>query len=139
MNVSLASDGPLDVAATLARYRLWGDDPANRVEDDVFRRVLRRDGALVPYEVRWSGPIEDGGNCFTAVRMRPRARSSAPGPDTVTPKFDSSSWTMAALDPSPEVAAGARGPSGRLATGGGPRGSMGSISPISASSKRRSD
>ncbi len=59
MNVSLATDGPLDVAATLARYRLWGEDPANRVEDDVFRRVLRRDGALVPYEVRWSGPLED--------------------------------------------------------------------------------
>jgi DNA-3-methyladenine glycosylase II len=59
MNVSLASDGPLDVAATLARYRLWGEDPANRVENDVFRRVLRLDGALVPYEVRWSGPIED--------------------------------------------------------------------------------
>jgi DNA-3-methyladenine glycosylase II len=59
MNVSLASDGPLDVAATLARYRLWGEDPANRVDDDVFRRVLRHDGALLPYEVRWSGPIED--------------------------------------------------------------------------------
>jgi DNA-3-methyladenine glycosylase II len=59
MNVSLTSDGPLDVAATLARYRLWGEDPANRVDDEVFRRVLRRDGALVPYEVRWRGPVED--------------------------------------------------------------------------------
>jgi DNA-3-methyladenine glycosylase II len=73
MNVSLASDGPLDVAATLARYRLWGDDPANRVEDDVFRRVLRRDGALVPYEVRWSGPIED----VRLVIHIPGARSAA--------------------------------------------------------------
>jgi DNA-3-methyladenine glycosylase II len=59
MNVSLASDGPLDVAATLARYRLWGEDPANQFEDDVFRRVLRHGGALLPYEVRWSGPAED--------------------------------------------------------------------------------
>ena len=59
MNVSLATDGPLDVAATLGRYRLWGEDPANRVDDGVFRRVLRHDGALRPYEVRWSGPIED--------------------------------------------------------------------------------
>jgi DNA-3-methyladenine glycosylase II len=58
MNVSLAIDGPLDVASTLARYRIWGEDPANRVEDDVFRRVLRHDGALMPYEVRWSGPVE---------------------------------------------------------------------------------
>jgi DNA-3-methyladenine glycosylase II len=73
MNVSLASDGPLDVAATLARYRLWGDDPANRVEDEVFRRVLRRDGALVPYEVRWSGPIED----VRLVIHIPGARSAA--------------------------------------------------------------
>jgi DNA-3-methyladenine glycosylase II len=73
MNVSLASDGPLDVAATLARYRLWGEDPANRVDDDVFHRVLRRDGALVPYAVRWSGPVE-------AVRLTvhvPGARSAA--------------------------------------------------------------
>jgi DNA-3-methyladenine glycosylase II len=73
MNVSLASDGPLDVAATLARYRLWGEDPANRVDDDVFRRVLRRDGALVPYAVRWTGPVED-------VRLTihvPGARSAA--------------------------------------------------------------
>jgi DNA-3-methyladenine glycosylase II len=73
MNVSLATDGPLDVAATLARYRLWGEDPANRVDDDVFRRVLRHDGALVPYEVRWSGPVED-------VRLTihvPGARASA--------------------------------------------------------------
>jgi DNA-3-methyladenine glycosylase II len=59
MNVSLAIDGPLDVAATLARYRLWGEDPANRVDGDVFRRVLRHGGALVPYEVRWRGPVED--------------------------------------------------------------------------------
>jgi DNA-3-methyladenine glycosylase II len=59
MNVSLASDGPLDVAATLARYRLWGEDPANQVDDGVFRRVLRHGGALLPYEVRWSGPTED--------------------------------------------------------------------------------
>jgi DNA-3-methyladenine glycosylase II len=58
MNVSLTIDGPLDVAATLARYRIWGEDPANRVDDDAFRRVLRHDGALVPYEVRWRGPLE---------------------------------------------------------------------------------
>lgn len=59
MNVSLSADGPLDVTATLARYRLWGEDPANRVDDGVFRRVLRHGGALLPYEVRWSGPVED--------------------------------------------------------------------------------
>lgn len=58
MIVTLAPDGPLDVGATLARYRLWGEDPANRVAGDVFRRVLRRPGVLVPYEVRWRGPVD---------------------------------------------------------------------------------
>ena len=59
MNTVLATEGPLDVDATLSRYRLWGEDPTNRVADGVFRRVLRRDTALVPYEVRWSGTVED--------------------------------------------------------------------------------
>jgi DNA-3-methyladenine glycosylase II len=59
MNISLAPDGPLDVAGTLARYRIWGEDPANRVEDGAFRRVLRAGGTLRPYEVTWRGPVED--------------------------------------------------------------------------------
>jgi len=59
MNFVLSPDGPLDSEATLARYRVWGEDPVNRVGDGVFRRVLRRDGRLHPYEVRWSGPVDD--------------------------------------------------------------------------------
>ncbi len=59
MKIVLTSDGPLDVGATLSRYRLWGEDPVNVLDGDVFRRVLRLDGALLPYEVRWSGPIDD--------------------------------------------------------------------------------
>jgi DNA-3-methyladenine glycosylase II len=59
MKIVLAPDGPLDVRGTLARYHLWGEDPANRIGDDVFRRVLRHRGHLVPYEVRWSGPVDD--------------------------------------------------------------------------------
>ncbi|HXG04927.1 MAG TPA: hypothetical protein VNO23_16125 [Candidatus Binatia bacterium] len=58
MTITLAPDGPLDVGATLARYRLWGEDPANRFGGDVFRRVLRRPGVLAPYEVRWQGPVD---------------------------------------------------------------------------------
>jgi DNA-3-methyladenine glycosylase II len=73
MNLLLTVDGPLDVAATLARYTLWGEDPANRVEGDVFRRVLRLGGALVPYEVRWSGAVDD---VRLAVRI-PDARTAA--------------------------------------------------------------
>jgi DNA-3-methyladenine glycosylase II len=59
MKVLLAVDGPLDPRATLARYRIWGEDPVNRVSDEAFRRVLRVGGRLVPYEVRWSGSIDD--------------------------------------------------------------------------------
>jgi DNA-3-methyladenine glycosylase II len=58
MTITLAPDGPLDVGATLARYRLWGEDPANRFGGDVFRRVLRRPGVLAPYDVRWQGPVD---------------------------------------------------------------------------------
>jgi DNA-3-methyladenine glycosylase II len=65
MNVVLTVDGPLDVTATLARYTLWGEDPASRVDGHVFHRVLRAGAALVPYEVRWSGPVDD-------VRLRLR-------------------------------------------------------------------
>jgi DNA-3-methyladenine glycosylase II len=59
MNILLSADGPLDAGATLARFHLWGEDPANRLTGEVFRRVLRRDGRLVPYEVRWRGPVDD--------------------------------------------------------------------------------
>lgn len=59
MNLALTCDGPLDVPATLARYRIWGEDPTTRVEDGVLRRVCRAGGALVPYEVRWRGPVDD--------------------------------------------------------------------------------
>jgi len=60
MNFVLSPEGPLDAGATLSRYRIWGEDPVNRLGDDgVFRRVLRRDDALHPYEVRWRGAVDD--------------------------------------------------------------------------------
>ena len=59
MKIVLHSDGPLDVGATLARYRIWGDDPVNVVDGDVFRRVLCHDGRRVPYAVWWSGSVDD--------------------------------------------------------------------------------
>jgi DNA-3-methyladenine glycosylase II len=59
MKITLAADGPLDVAATLARYHLWGEDPANRLQGDVFRRVLCLGERLRPFEVRWSGGVDD--------------------------------------------------------------------------------
>ncbi|MBI3634704.1 MAG: DNA-3-methyladenine glycosylase 2 family protein [Candidatus Rokubacteria bacterium] len=71
MNILLPVDGPLDVSATLSRYRLWGEDPANRFAGDVFRRVLRHDGRLIPYEVRWSGGVDD---TRLDLRLRPVGR-----------------------------------------------------------------
>ena len=59
MKIVLAPDGPLDARGTLARYHLWGEDPTNRIAGDVFRRVLRHGERLVPYEVRWNGPVDD--------------------------------------------------------------------------------
>jgi DNA-3-methyladenine glycosylase II len=71
MNIVLTPDGPLDARRTLARYHLWGEDPTNRItsDGDVFRRVLRHGGRLVPYEVRWSGRVDD-------VRITIRAEGS---------------------------------------------------------------
>jgi DNA-3-methyladenine glycosylase II len=59
MNIQLSVDGPLDVDATLARYRLWGEDPANRVVGDAFFRVGRVHGRPLPYAVRWRGGVDD--------------------------------------------------------------------------------
>jgi DNA-3-methyladenine glycosylase II len=57
MEITLAVDGPFDVSATLARYHLWGEDPATRLDGGVLRRVLRRGDRLVPYEVHASGTV----------------------------------------------------------------------------------
>src|SRR5512146_3167730 len=59
MNIVLAADGPLDASATLARYHLWGEDPANRLDDGVFRRVLRFGGRLWRYEASAAGSVDD--------------------------------------------------------------------------------
>ncbi len=56
MKIQLLVSGPLDVKRTLARYWIWGEDPANRFAGDIFRRVARVDGSLHGYELSWSGP-----------------------------------------------------------------------------------
>jgi DNA-3-methyladenine glycosylase II len=68
VNFVVIPEGPLDVRATLARYRIWGEDPANRLSGEALRRVLRLDGRLVAYEVRGAGGVED-----------PRLEIRAPG------------------------------------------------------------
>src|SRR2546423_7784459 len=72
MDFVVTPDGPLDAEATLARYRVWGEDPVNRVGDGVFRRVLRHQGALRPYEVRWRGPVD-----ATSLHVRIAGRAAA--------------------------------------------------------------
>ena len=59
MRIQLRPDGPLDVDQTLARYRIWGEDPANRLVGRTFRRALSVDGRLHGYELRWSGSVDD--------------------------------------------------------------------------------
>jgi len=68
MHASIAVSGPLDVARTLSRYSLWGEDPANYVSQGVFRRAVRVDGRWHGYELTWTGGPED-----------PRLRVSVPG------------------------------------------------------------
>ena len=59
IKLTLAVDGPLDAAATLARYHRWGEDPTTRVDGNVLRRVLRLGERLLPYEVQAAGPVDD--------------------------------------------------------------------------------
>lgn len=55
MERSFVVAGPLDVAGTLARFHLWGEDPANRLSGGVFRRALKVDGRWRGYELTWTG------------------------------------------------------------------------------------
>jgi hypothetical protein len=40
MEASFVVPGPLDVAGTLSRFHLWGEDSANRFADRVCRRAV---------------------------------------------------------------------------------------------------
>ncbi|OLB95539.1 MAG: hypothetical protein AUH30_14830 [Candidatus Rokubacteria bacterium 13_1_40CM_68_15] len=77
MNVVLTPDGPLDPSATLSRYRIWGEDPVNRLSGDVFRRVARWKDRLVPYEVRWQGSVDDPKLLVRVVGARTSAATDA--------------------------------------------------------------
>jgi DNA-3-methyladenine glycosylase II len=59
MEVTVSAEGPLDPAGTLARFRLWGEDPANRLAAGVFRRAVELNGRWHGYEVRWRGVGDD--------------------------------------------------------------------------------
>jgi DNA-3-methyladenine glycosylase II len=68
MDARLAAPGPLDVPGTLARFRLWGEDPANRLSGGVFRRAIKVGAAWRGWELRWAGGPDD-----------PRLTVSVPG------------------------------------------------------------
>lgn len=70
MNIHLSPGAPLDVPQTLARYRIWGEDPSNRLGEGVFRRVLALDGELHGYALRWTGPPDDARLTITIPRSR---------------------------------------------------------------------
>jgi len=55
MRACLSPDAPLDLERTLSRYRIWGDDPVNRLTDRTFRRAVRVEGQWHAYEVTWEG------------------------------------------------------------------------------------
>ncbi|HEY7252454.1 MAG TPA: hypothetical protein VIG37_18295 [Methylomirabilota bacterium] len=54
MDACFVVPGPLDIAGTLSRYRLWGEDPVNRLSDGVFRRAVKWQDRWRGYELRWS-------------------------------------------------------------------------------------
>ena len=68
MDGTLVASGPLDVARTLSRFRLWGEDPANRLANGVFRRAISVDGRWRGYELTWTGGPDEA-----------RLRVSVPG------------------------------------------------------------
>ncbi|HEV8226001.1 MAG TPA: hypothetical protein VGQ74_03285 [Methylomirabilota bacterium] len=58
MKTEIRVNGPLDVPRTLERYRVWGEDPVNRLGAGVFVRAIRVAGAWHGYELRWSGTVD---------------------------------------------------------------------------------
>jgi DNA-3-methyladenine glycosylase II len=59
MTFTIRAEGPLAAASTLARYHLWGDDPATLIDANSLGRVLRWGERLYAYEVTWRGGPDD--------------------------------------------------------------------------------
>jgi len=59
MDASFVVSGPLDVARSLSRFRLWGEDPANRLSDGGFQRAVQVDGQWCGYMFTWTGGPDD--------------------------------------------------------------------------------
>src|SRR3972149_6573569 len=111
MEATLAAPGPLDVSRTLARFRLWGEDPASLLADGVFRRALWVDGCCHGYELRWAGGPDDA---RLTVRV-PGARSRRGGGGSPPPPGPGG------LPPGPGGGSRSSGPWSRGSTASGPR------------------
>ncbi len=72
METSLVVAGPLDVARTLARFHLWGEDPVNRLSDGAFQRAVNVDGRWRGYQLTWA----DGSDETRFTVSVPGARSA---------------------------------------------------------------
>jgi len=59
MKTEIRVHGCLDVPLTLERYRIWGEDPANRLAPGVFARAVKVAGRWHGYTVRWTGCLEE--------------------------------------------------------------------------------
>lgn len=68
MEQTFGVPGPLDTDRTLARFRLWGEDPANHLTDGIFRRAVTVGDRCWGYELTWAGGPDDA-----------RLRVSVPG------------------------------------------------------------
>lgn len=55
MTFTVTVEGPLDAGKTLARYHLWGEDPATAIRTNSVCRVLRSGDRLFAYQVSWRG------------------------------------------------------------------------------------
>jgi DNA-3-methyladenine glycosylase II len=73
MDATVSAGGPLDPAGTLARFRLRGEDPANRLSAGVFRRAVEVEGQWHGYEVGWRGGGDDV-ELMVSMSGRSRAR-----------------------------------------------------------------
>ena len=58
MKTEIRVNAPLDVPRTLERYRVWGEDPVNRLVDGAFFRAVRVAGRWRGYELRWTGHVD---------------------------------------------------------------------------------
>ena len=78
MEHTFSIDGPIDVPRTLARYALWGEDAANLLAGDVFRRAVKVNGRWRGYALTWAGGIDDARLTVSVPGARdPRALEAA--------------------------------------------------------------